>query len=105
MADDAVELTQALVALDTVNPALVPGAPGERAAVELLAARLGAQGFEIEIVGPAERPSLLATHRGRAAAGRWRSTGTSTPSTSTGWPIRSRRGSRETGCTAAARAT
>ena len=35
------ELTQALVALDTVNPALVPGAPGERATLELLAARLG----------------------------------------------------------------
>ena len=54
------------MALDTVNPALVPGAAGERPAVELLAARLGGRGFEIEIVGPAERPSLLATHRGRA---------------------------------------
>ncbi len=62
---DAVELTRALVALDTVNPALAPGAPGERPAVDLLAARLAAQGFEIEVVGPAERPSLLATHRGR----------------------------------------
>ncbi len=62
---DAVELTRALVALDTVNPALVPGAAGERPAVELLAARLGARGFEIEVVGPASRPSLLATHRGR----------------------------------------
>ena len=62
---DAVELTRALVALDTVNPALVPGAPGERPAVELLAGRLGARGFEIEIVGPPARPSLLATHRGR----------------------------------------
>ena len=34
--------------------------------MELLAARLDARGFEIEIVGPADRPSLLATHRGRA---------------------------------------
>ncbi len=65
-ADDAVELTRELVALDTVNPALVPGAPGERPAVELLAARLSARGFEIEIVGPADRPSLLATHKGLA---------------------------------------
>ncbi len=64
-ADRAVELTRELVALNTVNPALVPSAPGERPAVNLLAARLGARGFEIEIVGPAERPSLLATHRGR----------------------------------------
>src|SRR4051794_27959620 len=61
----AVELTRELVALNTVNPTLVPGAPGERPAVELLAARLGPQGFEIEVVGPAERPSLIATHRGR----------------------------------------
>lgn len=64
--DDAIELTRALVELDTVNPALVPGAPGERAAVELLAARLDARGFEVEVVGPADRPSLLATHRGKA---------------------------------------
>ena len=63
---EAIDLTRALVALDTVNPALVPGAPGERAAVGLLAARLDARGFEIEIVGPPARPSLLATHRGRA---------------------------------------
>jgi acetylornithine deacetylase len=65
--DTTIELTRELVALDTVNPALVPGAPGERAAVELLAARLGARGFEIEVVGPADRPSLIATHRGAAA--------------------------------------
>src|SRR5688500_4077151 len=62
---EAIELTRALVALDTVNPALVPGAPGERRAVELLAARLGSRGFQVEIVGPPDRPSLLATHRGR----------------------------------------
>src|SRR5690349_16641484 len=70
VADAAVELTREPVALDTVNPALVPGAAGERPAVELLAARLGARGFEIEIAGPAERPSLLATHRGGGGDGR-----------------------------------
>jgi acetylornithine deacetylase len=63
---EAIELTRALVALDTVNPALVPGAPGERPAVELLEARLAERGFETEVVGPPDRPSLLATHRGRA---------------------------------------
>src|SRR3954447_20651234 len=63
--DQAIELASQLVALDTVTPALAPGAPGERRAVELLATRLGRRGFEIEIVGPAERPSLLATYRGR----------------------------------------
>ena len=62
---EAIDLTRALVALDTVNPTLVPGAPGERPAVELLAERLDARGFEIEIVGPPDRPSLIATHRGR----------------------------------------
>jgi acetylornithine deacetylase len=62
--DQAVELARELVALDTVNPALVPGAPGERPAVERLAARLARRGFAIEVVGPADRPSLVATHRG-----------------------------------------
>jgi len=65
VAEEAVALTQELVALNTVNPALVEGAPGERAAVELLAARLEARAFEVEIVGPSDRPSLIATHRGR----------------------------------------
>ena len=58
MADSAspeIELTRDLVALNTVNPGLVPGAPGERAAVDLLAARLEPQGFAIEIVGPDDR--------------------------------------------------
>jgi acetylornithine deacetylase len=55
-----VELTRELVALNTVNPGLEPGAPGERAAVERLAARLASQGFAIEIVGPEDRPSLVA---------------------------------------------
>ena len=32
VADAAVDLTEALVRLDTVNPGLVPGAAGERAA-------------------------------------------------------------------------
>jgi acetylornithine deacetylase len=65
---DVVELTRELVALNTVNPGLEPGAPGERPAVEHLAARLERSGFAIEVVGPPARPSLLATHRGTAAA-------------------------------------
>jgi acetylornithine deacetylase/succinyl-diaminopimelate desuccinylase-like protein len=64
VAEDAIQLTRALVALDTVNPALVPGAPGERPAVELLAGRLAPRGFELEVIGPPARPSLLARHRG-----------------------------------------
>jgi len=60
-----VELTAELVGIETVNPGLVPGAPGERHAVERLARRLEGAGFAIEIVGPAGRPSLIATGRGR----------------------------------------
>jgi acetylornithine deacetylase len=64
---DVVDLARELVALNTVNPDLEPGAPGERPAVEHLATRLERSGFEIEIIGPDDRPSLLATHRGTAA--------------------------------------
>jgi acetylornithine deacetylase len=62
--DEVVELTRDLVALNTVNPGLEPGAPGEAPAVELLCRRLERSGFPIEVIGPRERPSLLATHRG-----------------------------------------
>src|SRR3954452_16277489 len=64
---DVVDLARELVALNTVNPDLEPGAPGERPAVKHLATRLECSGFEIEIIGPRERPSLLATPRGPAA--------------------------------------
>ena len=65
MSEAVIELTRELVALNTVNPELEAGAPGERPAVELLADRLERSGFAIEIVGPQRRPSLLATLRGR----------------------------------------
>jgi acetylornithine deacetylase len=63
-----VDLTMQLVELNTVNPALERGAPGERVAVRLLAGRLAAAGFSVEVVeapGAPHRPSLLATSRGR----------------------------------------
>jgi acetylornithine deacetylase len=67
VADAAVELAVELVQIDSVNPSLVPGAAGEAAAVDRLAQRLGAGGFEVDLV-PAltasGRPSLVATHRG-----------------------------------------
>ncbi|HET6626596.1 MAG TPA: M20/M25/M40 family metallo-hydrolase [Nocardioidaceae bacterium] len=64
--DRAVDLTAELVALDTTNPALVPGAPGERPAVEHLCRRLSTSGFRTEVVEAAVpgRPSLLAWHTG-----------------------------------------
>lgn len=63
IADAAVDLTTALVAIDSVNPTLVPGAAGEQAAAEFLADRLVAQGFEIDLLEPEGMPgrtSLLA---------------------------------------------
>jgi acetylornithine deacetylase len=67
VADAAVDLAVELVRVDSVNPTLVPGAAGERAIVDLLAARLADPGAELEIVdapGLAHRPSLLATFKG-----------------------------------------
>ncbi len=70
LGDAAVDLTAALVGLDTVNPGLVEGAAGESAAVDVLAARLCAAGFACEVVpaaGAADRPSLLAVREGMPA--------------------------------------
>ncbi|HEY0928746.1 MAG TPA: ArgE/DapE family deacylase [Gemmatimonas sp.] len=46
---DAVALTEALVAVDSRNPDLVPGAPGERACAELLASILSGWGFAVSL--------------------------------------------------------
>lgn len=67
LGDAAIDLTAELVAIDSVNPGLVAGAAGEAEVVRHLATRLGAAGFDIDIVdapGVAGRPSLLATRRG-----------------------------------------
>jgi acetylornithine deacetylase len=67
VADAAVDLAVELIRVDSVNPALVPGAAGERGIVDLIAARLADPGAELEIVdapGSPHRPSLLATFRG-----------------------------------------
>lgn len=68
---NAVELLTALVGIDSVNPALVPGTDGERRIVEHLGARLEASGFAVTVVparADADRPSLLAVPR-EASAG------------------------------------
>lgn len=46
---DAVALARALVRVDSRNPSLVPGAPGERAVAELLAGVLTEWGFRVEL--------------------------------------------------------
>jgi acetylornithine deacetylase len=57
------ELAAALVAIDSVNPALVPGGAGEREIASFVTDWCLAQGFEVEVLGD-ERPSVVATKRG-----------------------------------------
>jgi acetylornithine deacetylase len=58
---DAVELTKALVALDSQNPSLVPGGAGEAAVARLLADVLRDWGFRVELqeIAPG-RPNVIA---------------------------------------------
>ncbi len=57
------ELAAALVAIDSVNPALVPGGAGEREIASFVADWCAARGLEVEVLGE-ERPSVVATKRG-----------------------------------------
>ena len=59
------QLVGELVAVDSVNPALVPGGAGEGAVAVLVADRLRDAGLEVEIVDAAGRPSVVGTARGR----------------------------------------
>ncbi len=65
MADDALtELVAQLVAIDSVNPELIPGARGEAEIASFVAEWCRNAGLEIELVGPSDRPSVIATARG-----------------------------------------
>ena len=58
---DAVALTRALVAVDSRNPDLVPGAPGEGEVARLLASVLERWGFEVTVADAAPgRPNVIA---------------------------------------------
>jgi acetylornithine deacetylase len=57
------ELAAALVAIDSVNPALVPGGAGEGEIASFVADWCAEHGLDVEIVGN-ERPSVIATKRG-----------------------------------------
>jgi acetylornithine deacetylase len=65
--DPAVALLRDLVAIDSVNPGLVPGGAGEQAMAEHLAGVLAAAGLAValEPVAPG-RPNVVAELRGRA---------------------------------------
>jgi acetylornithine deacetylase len=58
-----VELAAALIAIDSVNPALVPGGAGEREIASFAARWCTEHGLEVEVLGN-ERPSVVATMRG-----------------------------------------
>lgn len=63
---DAVALTRELVAIDSRNPALVAGAPGESHIARRLADVLSEWGFEVSLREAAPgRPNVVAIQRGR----------------------------------------
>jgi acetylornithine deacetylase len=65
LADAALtELVAQLVAIDSVNPAMIPGAAGEREAAEFVAAWCTRAGLDVDVVGPDNRPSVIAIARG-----------------------------------------
>ena len=62
---DVVELTRALVAIDSVNPSLEPGAAGETEAAAFVAGWAREAGLEVELVEATPgRPSVVAAARG-----------------------------------------
>jgi len=65
--DPAVALLRDLVAIDSVNPSLVPGAAGELAVARRVAEEMRASGLTVEIqdVAPG-RPNVIGTLEGRA---------------------------------------
>jgi acetylornithine deacetylase len=63
MPDDLIDLASRLVAIESINPALVPGGGGEREAACFVAEWCDAQGLDVEVVGD-ERPSVIAVRRG-----------------------------------------
>jgi acetylornithine deacetylase len=63
--EQAERLVAALVAIDSVNPALVPGGAGEAEVMGFAAAGLADAGLEVDLVQAAPgRPSVVATARG-----------------------------------------
>jgi acetylornithine deacetylase len=66
--DPAIRLLRDLVAINSVNPALVPGAPGEQEVADLIAAEMRRAGLDVtvEMVTPG-RPNVIGVLEGRAA--------------------------------------
>jgi acetylornithine deacetylase len=64
--DSVVELTQELIAIDSVSPSLAPGHPGESRIAELIGERLARAGYRIESVASPDpaRPNIVAVRDG-----------------------------------------
>ncbi len=66
MPSDTIDLLASLVAIDSVNPDLVPGAAGEAAIAAFCADWMRRRGFEVHVVEEiAGRPSVVGIARGR----------------------------------------
>jgi len=65
--DPAIRLLRDLVALNSVNPTLVPGAPGEGAIADLVATELRRAGLDVSLEIVADgRPNVVGVMEGRA---------------------------------------
>jgi acetylornithine deacetylase len=63
--DDVIELTSRLIAIDSVNPVLVPGGAGETEIAAFVAEWAGANGLESQVVEATPgRPSVIVRARG-----------------------------------------
>ena len=70
LAVETVELLRTLVAIDSVNPSLVPGAAGETEIADFIATWAQEQGLEVErLEDTPGRPSVLVSSRGGGRAG------------------------------------
>ena len=66
---DPIALLEQLVAIDSVNPDLVPGAAGEGEIASFCADWLGRHGLEVHLIDtPAGRPSVVGVARGSGGA-------------------------------------
>src|SRR6185436_809911 len=65
--DPAITLLRDLVAVNSVNPTLVPGAPGEREIADLVARELAQSGLDVSVETVADgRPNVVGVLDGRA---------------------------------------
>ena len=65
--DSVIRLLRDLIAIDSVNPALVPGGAGEGAVAERVAAALRAAGIDVDVTEVAPgRPNVVGVIEGRA---------------------------------------